>query len=360
MGEIDCRYGFPILPVGDDPCGSDRLLYYIIQYRTDILITMADLWPHEFDYIKDVVKKTGVYWINHCTVYSTPLSPFVAKSLNSSDLIIAPSKFCYDVIKSGRYDNVKYIPHGVDIEVFKPMPEQKKDKFVFLIVARNTPLQKDYPTLFHAYKLFLKMANVKCNKCGYEFESNDLEFKCLKCNSDDINITYPRQENTLLRCHTNPHENVGFNLELMAKRFGILKNVRFTEGHNANFTLPPGEMAKIYNYADVLCVLSTGESFCLPLIEAMACGKPVIAMNFSAPVEHIKNSGAGLLSDIKGMFTTKLISDLCINDELSFAKCMDRLYSDEKLREEMGRRGVEYTKNFSWEIVLKEWRGLLE
>ena len=91
----------------------------------------------------------------------------------------------------------------------------------------------------------------------------------------------------------------------------------------------------------------------------MACGKPVIAMNFSAPVELIKNSGAGLLAEINGTWTTKLMSDLCFIDELSYAKCMDKIYSDEKLRERMSENGLKFSKGFSWEIIIKEWEELL-
>lgn len=338
LGEIDERYGFPILPVGDNPYGSDRLEYYITEYGIDILITMTDLFQDTFSYIKDVVRKTGVYWINHCTIYSTPLSPFVAKSLSYSDLIIAPSNFAYQTIKNGNYDNAKMIYHGVDLNIFKPNPKEMmqhrkesktEDKFIFLYIARNTPLQKEFPTLFHAYKTFLN--NVEGAK-----------------------------EKTILFCHTNPVEISGFNLQLMAERFGIIKNVLFTAGHNANFTLPPEEMAKIYNYADCVLICSTGESFSLTLIEGMACGKPIIAMNFSAPVELIKNSCAGLLADIKGMWTTKLISDLCIIDELSYAKCMGQIYEDEKLRERLSKNAISFVKNFSWDLIVKEWIGLLE
>lgn len=368
IGEIDERYGFPILPVGDNPYGSDRLEYYITEYGIDILITMTDLFQDTFSYIKDVVRQTGVYWINHCTIYSTPLSPFVAKSLTHSDLIVAPSNFAYQTIKKGNYDNIKMIYHGVDLNVFKPNPKgmiqhrkesKTEDKFIFLYIARNTPLQKEFPTLFHAYKLFLEMKEVKC-KCGYEFESNEPNIKCTKCGSEELTITNNRRKNTILFCHTNPQEIQGFNLQLMAERFGIIKNVLFTAGHNANFTLPPEEMANIYNYADCILVCSTGESFSFILIEGMACGKPVIAMNFSAPVELIKNSGAGLLADIKGMWTTKLISDLCLVDELSYAQCMDKIYSDEKLRERLSKNALNFVKNFDWKIIVKEWERLLE
>ena len=242
IGEVDERYGFPILPVGsNDPCGSDLLPYYITQYNIDVLITMKDLFPDQFGFIKRVVMQTGVYWINHCTIFSTPLSPFRAKNIRFSDLVVAPSNFAHQTIKNGGFDNVKRIYHGVDLNVFKPNPKQRakdrkelktEDKFIFLTVAKNVPLQKDYPVLFHAYKTFLK--NVEGAK-----------------------------EKTILHIHANPQELDGYDLDLMAERFGLGKNVIFTGGHNSNFTLPPERMAEIYNYADVLCVASTGESFCL-------------------------------------------------------------------------------------------------
>lgn len=339
LGEIDERYGFPILPVGDDPCGSDRLLYYLVQYQIDILITVMDLYPQPYHYIKNAVKQANVYWIHHQTIFSTPLSPFDAMfPLKYADLIITPSVFAEQVVKNGGFDNLKMIYHGVDLNVFKPMPEQRKkdrtemkveDKFIFLYVARNVPLQKELPTLFHAYKTFLH--NVEGAK-----------------------------EKTLLHCHSNPKELTGFDLELMAHRFGISGNVLFTAGINANFTFPPERMAEIYNYADASLVCSTGESFSLPLIESMACGKPVIAMDFSSPVELIKNSGAGLLAKIKATFTSKLISDLCIPDELSYAECMSQLYQNKELREEMGKKGVEFAKGFSWDIIAKEWLRFFE
>jgi len=210
------------------------------------------------------------------------------------------------------------------------------------VVAKNVPLQKDYPVLFHAYKLFLGMKEVKCNKCGNEFDSNEPEIKC-KCGSEDLKITNERRKNTILHCHTNPEELDGYNLNMMVERFGLEGNVFFTQGHNSNFTMPPKRMAELYNWADCLCMASTGESFSLPLIEAMACGKPVISMNFSAPIELITNSGAGLLAEIKGTFTTKLMSDLCFIDELSYAKCMGKIYEDEKLRERLSANALKLT-----------------
>ena len=228
LGEIDERFGFPILPVGsNDPHGSDMLLYYLVQYKIDVFITMMDLFPDHFAFIKGVVRDTGVYWINHCTIYSTPLSPFRARNLKYSDLAIGPSNFAYHIIKNGGFENSKRIYHGVDLNVFKPDPKQRakdrkeiiaktEDKFIFLTVMKNVILQKDYPVLFHAYAAFLKMVEVKCNKCGHEYEYGkktwNQSLKCIKCGSEDLKVTNNRMKNTILYCHTNPHELDGYDL----------------------------------------------------------------------------------------------------------------------------------------------------
>jgi glycosyltransferase involved in cell wall biosynthesis len=60
--------------------------------------------------------------------------------------------------------------------------------------------------------------------------------------------------------------------------------------------LPAEELALRYNAFDVLCAPSASEGFCVPLVEAQACGVPVIASDFSAQPENV---GAGWLVDVQ-------------------------------------------------------------
>ena len=49
MGEVDWRYGFPILPVGVPGLhGSDILASYLVNYNIDVFITLIDLFPDHF------------------------------------------------------------------------------------------------------------------------------------------------------------------------------------------------------------------------------------------------------------------------------------------------------------------------
>jgi len=75
------------------------------------------------------------------------------------------------------------------------------------------------------------------------------------------------------------------------------------------------------------------EGFGLPVLEAMACGVPVLASNVSSLPEVVGDAG--------------LMVDPCDVDAI--ARSMVRLWEDEALRRELSVRGLERAGGFSWE-----------
>jgi glycosyltransferase involved in cell wall biosynthesis len=96
-------------------------------------------------------------------------------------------------------------------------------------------------------------------------------------------------------------------------------------------------MPLIYNACDVFVSPSLYEALGNTILEAMACGKPVVASNVGGLKELIKPCETGFLVDIQDI-------------EEQLIKYLTILLSDDDLARKMGENGYKFTvKNFSWE-----------
>lgn len=103
-------------------------------------------------------------------------------------------------------------------------------------------------------------------------------------------------------------------------------------------SLPPEEMPLLYSSAKVLLYPSFYEGFGLPIIEAMACGTPVITSNVSSMPE------AG--GEAAEYVNPESVID--IENKLRF------VWNDEKKRETMVKKGFIQAKKFSWQKCAME------
>lgn len=79
------------------------------------------------------------------------------------------------------------------------------------------------------------------------------------------------------------------DLRRLAARLDVADRVRFTGA------VPQVELAKLYNAADVLVLASSREGWANVLLEAMACGTPVVASNVWGTPEVVAAPEAGIL-----------------------------------------------------------------
>ncbi len=104
-------------------------------------------------------------------------------------------------------------------------------------------------------------------------------------------------------------------------------------GYIANTDLPA-----IYNGARAFIYTSLRESFGIPLLEAMACGTPVISSNTSA-IPEIAGDGAILVNP---------------TDEKAIARELLRLEEDDALRQQQIAYGIGRAKLFSWRLTAEK------
>ena len=215
------------------------------------------------------------------------------------DGIIGVAPFILEYFKE--YPGPKIvIPNGLDLEIFNPNIEKLKkysdDKINILFLGRIEE-RKGLIYLLKAYKILEKT------------------FSDLR----------------LIVVGEGPLKE---NLEKWVKN-NKLKNVVF-EGKG-----PEEKAALYYKSCDIFCSPAIfGESFGLVLVEAMACGKPVVAFANEGYKEVLKGKGAKFLVKPK--------------DYKTLAKKLAILIKNPKLRKEMGQWGIEEAKKYSWPKIANQ------
>jgi len=104
------------------------------------------------------------------------------------------------------------------------------------------------------------------------------------------------------------------------------------------FKVPNEDLVFLYNEASLFVFPSLYEGFGLPVLEAMACGTPVIAANTSSIPEV--SGDAALLVDAR--------------DPQGMSAAMARVLSDNILASEMVQKGLKRNALFSWEKCARE------
>lgn len=118
----------------------------------------------------------------------------------------------------------------------------------------------------------------------------------------------------------------------MAANLGIQNDIIFA-GH-----LPQADLVGLYNTAEVYVRIAMYEGFGLPPLEAMACGCPVVTTNVGSLPEVVGD--AGILKNP--------------NDIEGIVNAIYEVLTNESVRQEMIKKGLERAKRFSWEKTAKE------
>ena len=205
---------------------------------------------------------------------------------------VAMSKFGRDQVKKLFSIDARYIPHGVKSQKFRPFTDAERfsarvefgssrlyrynrgqyvqvpidlsGKTVFGCVARNQG-RKALPDLLKAFSHWSK-------------------------NRTDV----------VLVMHSDPQDHAQIcDSQSAADRYGGGHNVFWT-GMSMFRPYSEQDLVKLYNVMDCFALLTTGEGFGIPYIEAMSCGVPVIATDGTTTKEIVTDNGAGLAVRLMG------------------------------------------------------------
>jgi len=238
--------------------------------------------------------------------------PDYAGKLSMVDEVWVASKYGRDIMEKSNIKMPVYVmPLGVDINRYKPncgkMDFGSTRKFVFLSVFRWS-YRKGFDVLLKAFM--------------EEFSGEE-----------DVSLLM------VSRAVECPEENsIAKIAEDFASVRSFIKKSDDELPHVALYTKPIHEkdMPKVYGSSDAFVLISRGEGFCLPMVEAASCGLPVIASNVTAQRDFLKEDNSYLVEP-EGYVEAKLNSNTAQMAKLC------RFYEGQRFPD-FGRRAIEQTR----------------
>ncbi|NDQ55815.1 MAG: glycosyltransferase family 4 protein [Acidipila sp.] len=217
-----------------------RTAFYRRPRRLDL--TIRHHWPHDFSRPRGGKLAVIVPW-----EFGALPRRWVVRIKQNVDELWVPSGFVRDIFRrcGVNRERIAVIPNGVDTGVFSPQGESWRPArargFVFLFVG-GVITRKGADLLLKAYLRTF-------------------------CHRDDVTLVFKDiGSNSYYRYCTLLPE-----MRRETKKKGAARVLILTE------KMDDRKLAALYRGCDALVAPYRGEGFCLPLAEAMACGKPVIA-----------------------------------------------------------------------------------
>ena len=327
-----------IIPV--DGYGNQEMIRSIIRNeKPDILWFMTDprfwgwLWMIEHE-VRALMPMVYYHvWDNY------PFPDYNRKWYVSNDVVCTISKVTDDIVKNVAPEiESHYIPHAVNPDVFKTLPDSDieklkidslgpndADKMVFFWNNRNAR-RKQSGTLVFWFKEFL-------DRVGHD--------------------------KACLIMHTDPKDPNGQDLEAIIHYLGL--NEGQVKLSTAKY--PPEHLAAIYNMAECTINVSDAEGFGLATLESLSCGTPIIVNMTGGLQEQVTDGeewfGIGIEPCSKAIIGSQeipYIREDRLNKE-QFIEAMTEFYNmSAEERKGLGEKGQEHVKNnYGFEKFQQKW-----
>jgi glycosyltransferase involved in cell wall biosynthesis len=238
-------------------------------------------------------------------------------------------------------EKLKVILHGVDTEVFTIIEADQAWEF-----------RKAYFGEENAYKTI--WGNVNRNQPRKNFPLTISAF---------VKYREKYDPNSFLYLHCDPHDPMGWKLPQICDQFGLVygKDYKFPNREEMEAAQDAGLLNVIYNSLDYFLNTTSGEGFGLTIVEAMACGVPVISLDHTSISEIGGSDRAWLIKSGLYPYIThfdNMVRYQC--DPMVVAIMMDLVMRNGGELERKCDLAYDFAQSLDWAKINEQWISLFE
>ena len=364
---------YPNLPIsqeegqlyGSNPInafGAWRFEDVVLHFKPDVVASARDHWMDSF--IEQSPLRPYFLWATMPTVDSCPQMEGWISTYMTADTVFTYSQFGEDVLVNQSGGKIKvegHAPMGIDPNAMYPSPNKEEHKARFGLPAKSIVVgtvmrnqkRKLFPDLIDSFDEFCKLNPDLTNVYLY-----------LHTSYPDVGWDIPR----LIRESAVGHriyltyicENCG---HITAMPFSDSKTSCVSCGQhaavlpNVKLGVPPDRLLDIYNLFDLYVQYSICEGFGGPQIEAAACGVPVMAVDYSAMSNVVRNVGGTPIRVQRLFRESETHTYRAYPDNADFVDKLTKFCKlPPSLRAKKGRDALlGVRKHYTWDKVASVW-----
>lgn len=255
--------GYPVWPASDfDPWGNDVIRLHLKHSKADAVVTLLD--PFVLD--MGIWGKLNKPWIGWVPIDCDNIGWETEDRLKVMNYVVAMSGHGEQQMTLKNVPVAETIYHAVDMDTFYEEDQDEardylglpRDCFLIGMVMANKGDRKQFAKHFEAIKLWMER--------------------------------HP-DENVQVFMHTDQTNKMGgWDITQLVRKFGLQGKVNTTSQYFTSVVYADDEQIRMmYSAMDVLMQCSAGEGFGVPIVEAQACGTPVIAHAVTSMTELVIN-----------------------------------------------------------------------
>lgn len=344
-------YPWKLYPAGKGASryGYDQVPSLVDELKPAIVFLLYDL-VFQVQYLEHLRKAAAQPRIVfYSPVESGPIAPEIMQRLGGVSRYVVFTDYGRREIESSlrtvrenepafQFPELEVIPHGVATEKFFPLPDkaearrqmrldgaEHRNAFIVLNANRNMP-RKRIDLTIHGFALFAKdkPANVK------------------------------------LYLHMAT-EDTGWNVLILAKRYGIFDRLIMTQADNSRPTFSDEQLNFLYNACDVGINTTTGEGWGMPAFEHAATRAAQIVPRHTSLVDLWKDAAEFIDPTMMLTWPGNLTHAHLVTPE-AVAAALERLYTDGPRREALAATAYQNATRpeYSWATIAAQWQRLFD